>query len=282
MRNLRLFNRRKFVWLVGLGSLSTVVSGFGERSIALPRAEIVNPNAVRLHGDAQLLLREINSTGARDATVLSRFKKFTAVQVEESFTKLNDAFSFDQISGKLTRNPAIKLDVQEERTVQQLLDGYEKQLQAGEITLRRSSKRLFIPLTSEPETERSGVVPTLVRDQIKSFNKVISLDSNNSSDLLDPDRSLIAAGCGWRWWKSTRWWGIRLTLNKGAVNWLTSGATTVSAILAAMGLGGLVASAIIALAGILKRFSNAYGIRIYIPWIAIPWVTGNPDPSGSC
>lgn len=300
MKNLRFFNRRKFIWMSGIGSAAAVLASFDKSSTAqqtprTPPKQIpgttANLRALRLSQNTQLLLRDLRSADSKEPTFLSKSRKISPELLEESFTKLNDAFKFDQTSGRLSRNPAVQLSSDEERIVQQILMGYQRQVQAGEIKLRRGANQLFVPFANEPEIERQGSVTQLSREQIKSLEKlskqslldfsVLSPGFETPSNPINADHYLLA-GCGWQWWRKAYWWGIRFSLNRTAVNWLTSGAASVSAILGAMGVSGIVAAAVAALAGILKAVSNENGVRIYITWVGVPWATSKPTSSGGC
>lgn len=301
MKNFRFTSRRHFIWMASMSSILATVSGFSRKSLAQQSPIVpgsinrvpgtLNQRVFRLPANSQLLLRDIKLANPNDLTALSRSRKVSPEELEAAFTKLNDAFTFNQTSGQLTRNPLVQLNADEEQTVQQLLKGYQRQVQAGEIKLRRGANRLFVPLPDEPEVVRQGSITQISNDQIKAFekrSKQTSLDFSLSSPAFDTNAypastdSYLLAGCGWQWWRSTHWWGIRFSLNKTAVNWLTSGAASVSAILGAMGISGIVAAAIGALAGILKAVSNNNGVRIYITWIGLPWATSKPTSSGGC
>lgn len=115
-------------------------------------------NVNRLPQNTQVLLRELKTTEPGKSISLSNFGKVAPAEVEAAFDKLNDAFSFDPSTGQLARNAAVELSSDEEQVVQQLLAGYQRQLQVGAVKLRRGSNQQFVPLTVEPEEDHQGVV----------------------------------------------------------------------------------------------------------------------------
>ncbi|MEH2433130.1 MAG: hypothetical protein V7K25_02560 [Nostoc sp.] len=283
-------SRRHFIWLASMSSAVAAFGGLGRKSLAQQPSlapKPINPKVLHLPQNTQLLLRDIKLANPNDPTALSKSRKIAPEELEAAFTKLNDAFLFDQSSGKLTRNSAVQLNADEEKTVQQLLDGYQRRLQAGEVKLRRGSNRLFIPLTTEPEEERRGSVKVISPDRVKSVEKPsqtmpVLVPESDNIHAIHADNYLLAAGCGWQWWRSYHWWGVRISFNKTAVNWIASGAAGASAVLAAMGITGWLAAVVGALAGILKAISNENGIRIYVTWVGASWATPKPTSSGGC
>lgn len=231
----------------------------------------------RLSRNTQVLLQELKTTGPRNPISLSQFGKVAPADVEAAFEKLNELFSFNPSTGELARNTAIQLSSDEEQVAQQLLAGYQRQVQTGEITLRRGTNQQFVPLIAEPEEDYQGAV-TQTSEEMAQKPADSSLVAPGSGDL----DALLAQGCGWQWWRKKYWWGVRISFNRTAVNWLASGGAAASAILAAMGIGGIAAAVIAAVVGALKAIANENGIRIYITWAGIWWATPKPTSSGGC
>ena len=246
----------------------------------------------RLSQNTQVLLRELKSADPKDPISQSRLSKEGKIpfaEVDAAFEKLNDAFSFNPSTGQLARNSAVNLSSDEEQVVQQLLAGYQRQLQAGEIKLRRGTNQQFVPLTAEPEEDHQGVVTRTPAEQFTAQNpedpSLLASKSDTNSDLasIDSDfNTLLAQGCGWQWWRKKYWWGVRISFNRTAVNWLASGGAAASGILAAMGIGGIAAVVIAAIVAVLKAIANDNGIRIYITWTGVWWATPKPTSSGGC
>lgn len=303
MKNFRFTSRRKFILVASMSSVLGVLGSLSRKALAqpspvsVPKPNIsvpgsVTPKTFRLPQNTQLLLRDIKRANPSDPASLSRSREVSPEELESSFDKLNDAFSFNPSSGKLTRNSAVRLDSDEERIVQQILVGYQRQVQAGEIKLRRGANQRLIPLPAEPEIERQGVVTQIPQNQVKSTEKLSKYQKLSDLSPLSwfapslsssgTDAYLVAQGCSWVWWRKTYWWGIRISLNRTAVDWIASGAGTVAAILAAMGITGIGAVAIGAAAGILKAFSNDNGVRIYVTWTGVSWLLPKPTPSRGC
>jgi hypothetical protein len=240
----------------------------------------------RLPQNTQVILTEMKSADPKDPTSQSRLSKSGKIppaEVDAAFDKLNDAFSFNPSTGQLARNSAVDLSSDEEQVVRQLLAGYQTQLQAGEIKLRRGTNQQFVSLTAEPEEDHQGVLTRTPVEQFTAQNPSDPsvIDSNLGS--IDSDfNTLLAQGCGWQWWRKKHWWGVRISFNRTAVNWLASGGAAASGILAAMGIGGIAAIVIAAIVALLKAIANENGIRIYITWAGVWWATPKPTPSGGC
>jgi len=162
MKYSRSNSRRNFIWMVGISSLGAALGGLSRKSLAqqppIINPSSPNPNSFRLPQNTQLLLRDIKLANPNDPTSLSRSRQIAPEILESAFDKLNDAFSFNPSSGQLTRNPAVRLNSDEEQVVQQILAGYERQVQAGEIKLRRGINQRFIPLPAEPEESRPATM----------------------------------------------------------------------------------------------------------------------------
>ena len=82
--------------------------------------------------------------------------------------------------------------------------------------------------------------------------------------------------CTWQWWLKTHWWGLRLSLNHCAVEWVTSGGSALSAALASFGLPAAAAVVLQIAVGVLKFFDKGHGVRIYFVWSGQFWVTTKP------
>ncbi len=245
------------------------------------------PTLNRLPQNTQVLLRELKTAEPGKPISLSKFGKVAPAEVEAAFDKLNDAFSFDPSTGQLARNAAVELSSDEEQVVQQLLVGYQRQLQVGAVKLRRGSNQQFVPLTAEPEEDHQGVVTQTPVEQFTAQNpsdpSLLALETD--ADLASTDsnlNALLAQGCGWQWWRKKYWWGVRISFNRTAVNWLASAGGAAAGILAAMGIGGIAATVIAVIVGALKAIANNNGIRIYITWAGVWWATPKPTSSGGC
>jgi hypothetical protein len=232
----------------------------------------------RLPQNTQVILQELKSAELNNPISLSKSLKLDPVAVETEFDNLNNVFSFNSSTGELARNAAIQLSADEEAVVQRLLAGYQRQLNTGEIKLRRGANQEFVPLTAETEEEYQGVV---TRSSVEQLAPELASESHRAT--IDTDlNALLAQGCGWQWWKKKYWWGVRISLNRTAVNWLTSGGAAAASILAAMGIGGIAATVIALIVGALKAIANDNGIRIYITWVGAWWATPKPTSSGGC
>jgi hypothetical protein len=231
----------------------------------------------RLSQTTQALLRELKSAKP-NSSVFATSGKVPAAELEAAFEKLNDAFSFNPATGEVTKNAAMQLSADEERVVQQLLGGYQRQVQEGKIVLQRGANKQFVSLTDEPEEDRQGLVTQ------PSAEKSTAQDAPAEATLAVDStlNTLVAQGCGWQWWRKKYWWGVRISFNKTAVNWLASGGSAAAGILAAMGIGGIAATVIALIVGALKAIANDNGIRIYITWAGIWWATPKPTSSGGC
>lgn len=244
------------------------------------------PELNRLSQTSQVLLRELKSAKPNSSISSATLGKVAPAEIEAAFEKLNDAFSFNPSTGEVTKNAAIQLSAEEEQVVQQLLGGYQRQVKEGQIVLQRAANQRFVSLTDEPEEDRQGVVTRSLAEQSKPQNAPASVAATAETDAtLAIDSALdtlLAQGCGWQWWRKKYWWGLRISFNKTAVNWLVSGGAAASGILAAMGIGGIAATAIALIIGALKAIANENGIRIYITWAGIWWATPKPTSSGGC
>jgi hypothetical protein len=298
LNDFRFSNRRNFLWLAGMSSVAAAFGGLSRKSLAQrPPATVPNPNVqapgavtpqnLRLPQNTQILLRNIRLANPSDPAALSRSGQVAPEQLDSAFERLNDAFSFDPASGALARNPAVRLNPDEEQVVQRLLVGYQRQVQAGEVKLRRDANQRFVPLTAEPEVEFRGAVTATPQAKANSQQKALpsstsfsEFDTNSNSS--NADSYLVAQGCPWQWWRKRYWWGYRISFNKTAVNWLSGSAGSAAAILAAMGITGVAAVAIGIAAAVLKAFSNDNGVRIYITWLGAWWLMPKPTPSGGC
>jgi hypothetical protein len=282
--------------MVGISSLGAALGGLSRKSLAqqppIINPSSPNPKSFRLPQNTQLLLRDIKLANPNDPTSLSRSRKVAPEILESAFEKLNDAFSFNPSSGQLTRNPAVRLNSDEEQVVQQILTGYQRQVQAGEIKLRRGTNQRFIPLPAEPEESRQGLVTEIPQPNVKSTEKLAKQQEilglsplspfDTNSKPVGSDGYLLAQGCGWQWWRKTYWWGIRLSFNKTAVNLIAGAAGGAAAVLAGMGITGIAAAAVGAFGAGLKALSNENGIRIYITWLGAAWALPKPTSSGGC
>ncbi|GAP99810.1 hypothetical protein [Leptolyngbya sp. NIES-2104] len=235
------------------------------------------PTLNRLPQSTQSLLQALKAAEPNQPISLSRFGKVAPAEVEAAFDNLNQAFSFDPATGQVARSAGVELSSDEEQVVQQLLGGYQRQLQAGAIKLRRGTNQRFVPLPDEPEEEHQGVVTKAPADA-SLLAPETDAERTMSSDL----NSLVAQGCGWQWWRKKYWWGVRISFNRTAVNWLASAGGAAAGILASMGIGGIAATVIALIVGALKAIANDNGIRIYITWAGIWWATPKPTPSGGC
>ena len=247
------------------------------------------PTLNRLPQNTQVLLRELKSADPKNPISLSKSGKLAPAELEAAFDKLNDVFSFNPSTGQLARNAEVQLSSDEEQVVQQLLAGYQRQMKAGEIKLRRDSKQQFVSLIAEPEEDHQGAVTRTPIEQFTAQNpseaSLLAPESNADSNRFSIDsalNALLAQGCGWQWWRKKYWWGYRISFNKTAVNWLASGGAAASGILAAMGIGGIAAAVIAAIVAALKAIANQNGIRIYITWAGVWWATPKPTSSGGC
>lgn len=241
----------------------------------------------RLSQNTQILLQELKTAEPKKTISLSKFGKVTPAEIEAAFDKLNEAFSFDPSTGQLAKDATVELSSDQEQVVQQLLAGYQRQLQVGEVKLRRGSNQRFVPLTDEPEEEHQGVVTRTPVEQFAAQNpsdpSLLALETEaNLAGVNNDFNTLLAQGCGWQWWRKRYWWGYRISFNRTAVNWLASGGTAAAGILAAMGIGGIAATVIAAIVGALKAIANDNGIRIYITWAGVWWATPKPTSSGGC
>jgi hypothetical protein len=245
------------------------------------------PELTRLSQTTQVLLRELKSAKPNSSISSGTLGKVAPAELEAAFEKLNDAFSFNPATGEVTKNAAMQLSAEEQQVVQQLLDGYHRQVKEGKIALQRGTNQRFVSLADEPEEDRQGVVKRTLTEQSTTQDPSAAMAANSETEAtfssidstLD---TLLAQGCGWQWWRKTHWWGIRISFNKTAVNWLASGGAAASGILASMGIGGIAATVIAVIVGALKAIANENGIRIYITWVGIWWATPKPTSSGGC
>ncbi|AFZ11958.1 hypothetical protein Cri9333_1044 [Crinalium epipsammum PCC 9333] len=310
MKYSRFNSRRNFIWMVGISSLGAALGGLSRKSLA-QRPPIVNPispnpRSFRLAPNTQVLLRDIKLANPNDLTSLSKSRRVAPEVLDSAFDKLNEAFSFNPSSGQLTRNPAVRLSSDEEEVVQQILAGYQGQVQAGEIKLRRGTNQKFIPLTAEPEESRQGSVRQIIRpnteilqpnteilrpnfkstEKLAKPEEILGLSTfspfDTNSKPVGSDSYLLAQGCGWQWWRKFYWWGVRLSFNRTAVNWIAGAAGGAASVLAAMGITGIAAVIVGAIGAGLKALSNNNGIRIYITWAGVSWALPKPTSSGGC
>lgn len=235
----------------------------------------------RLSQTTQVLLRELKSAKP-NSSVFATSGKVPAAEIEAAFEKLNDAFSFDPATGEVTKNAAMQLSADEERVVQQLLGGYQRQVQEGQIVLQRGANKQFVPLTDEPEEDRQGLVTRTLAEKSTAQDAPAASETEATLAVDSTLNTLVAQGCGWQWWRKKYWWGVRISFNKTAVNWLASGGSAAAGILAAMGIGGIAATVIGLIVGALKAIANDNGIRIYITWAGVWWATPKPTSSGGC
>lgn len=239
----------------------------------------------QLPRSTQALLQTLKTAERTKPISLDRFGKVASAEIEAAFEQLNEAFSFDPSNGQVARSTAIALSADQEQVVQQLLNGYQRQVQSGEIQLRREANQRFVPLTAEPEEEHQGVV-TRISEQFTAQNSdSLQLAPDTEANLAAVNtelNALVAQGCGWQWWRKKYWWGVRISFNRTAVNWLAGAGAGASAVLAAMGIGGIAATVIAIIVAALKAIANDNGIRIYITWAGVWWATPKPTSSGGC
>jgi len=149
---------------------------------------------------------------------------------------------------RLTITAGDSLSPQDGATCQQIIDGFNERLKAGEIRLARGPNGRLMPAPAEGERiENEG--------------------------MTNP--------CQWYWKLKYYWWGVRLGLNHCAVNWLSDTAT-VGAAISAFGLPPWIGMILRAIAMTLKVFDRGCGVRVYITWGGVSWLTPRPTSVKHC
>lgn len=302
---MKLGKRRQFIQLMGIGSAVVALGDWGRKSLAASVQQ--NPGVifgppkvspellVPPEETVQLLLNELETAKFGDILSSDRFLNgkvspvnslsigesvnttTEAVQVRNSlFSKeianktfeevdavlesLNQVFYFDQNSGQLTKNPSIALTTGQDNVVQQLVNGFNQQLKIKEISLKRQSDNLFVPVSAESEL---------------TFTQESLVEGVKGGATLEEDFLLGSSAqlsCNWQWSRRLYWWGMRVTINRCAldrIRLLIGGGATAAGIASAFGFPLLVAAALVAVVAILDYFSNDNGVRIYITWVGV-------------
>jgi hypothetical protein len=156
----------------------------------------------------------------------------TPEDVDSAFEELSSAFSFNRWAGDggLKLRPLSNLAPHHTAVATRLVTDFQKKIIAGHVRVQRAPNGTWVPVDAEAGGERQGQRPN---------------------------------PCTWRWWKKTHWWGIRLTLNHCAVEWLARGASDAAAALNAFGLARWITTVLSAIAALLPRFdAHDTGVRV--------------------
>lgn len=206
-------------------------------------------------------LISIVSSGAPSRPLFEKPSTETPEEVNAAFDALDGIFTFNRFQNGLMVNEAVQLTEAETNFANKIVASFADNLRKGNLRFLRADNGVFVPATIEKEREGKGV---------RFLTQSHTLQQGGNPVLL------AAGGCTWQWWLKVRWWGVRVSLNHCAVEWVTSGASGLAAALAAFGLPAI-ASAVLGLAvGILKFFDKGLGVRIYFLWTGQFWVTSKP------
>jgi len=211
---------------------------------------------------------------AKSGEDLSTQIQATPDEVDKAFAGLHDFFAPHPSGGPTPPHgaanavtasrpevkPSASLTTSEKAVAGRLTAGFEEHVRAGQLHFEHVQHGMSLPFAMEKEIEKEG--PS---EKLHPPLKVVTA-------VAAPD----AGPCYWHWWFRTYWWGFRLSLNSCAVNMVTKGAGAVSGALTAFGLPAVAAVALAAVAAILKGFDNGIGVRIYVTWVGVSWITSKP------